>query len=79
MQGCTTGHRASGKLFQQKHCCFGDAKVAGVWRQLRCCTTEACAAPSDVRALPPCRHLYSNSLSGTLPKEWIAMTSLTDL
>jgi hypothetical protein len=40
---------------------------------------EACRCPSDVRGPPTCRDLSGNNLSGTLPKEWSAMTSLTGL
>jgi hypothetical protein len=32
-----------------------------------------------VHDLPTCRGLSFNSLSGTLPKEWSAMTSLSDV
>jgi hypothetical protein len=37
---------------------------------------EACRCPSDVRGLPTCRSLGNNNLSGTLPKEWSAMSAL---
>jgi hypothetical protein len=36
-------------------------------------------APSDVGAPPTRRYLNNNKLSGTLPMEWGAMTSLTIL
>jgi hypothetical protein len=34
---------------------------------------------SDVLALPTCRYLDHNNLSGTLPKEWSTMTALQKL
>jgi hypothetical protein len=37
---------------------------------------KACIPPPDVRALPTCRWLYNHMPSGTLPKEWSALTSL---
>jgi hypothetical protein len=40
---------------------------------------QACLPSFDVRALPTCRGLYNNSLSGTLPKGWSTMTSLKNL
>jgi hypothetical protein len=49
------------------------------WAPTQALYSQPCAAPADVRALPTCRWLSNNSLSGTLPKEWSAMTSLTQL
>jgi hypothetical protein len=40
---------------------------------------HARTAPSDVRAPPDRRDIQNNSLSGTLPKEWSAMTAMTSL
>jgi hypothetical protein len=49
---------------------------------------SACLSLSDVRALPICRWLgyesvtgdtSDNNLSGPLPKEWSTMTNLTEL
>jgi hypothetical protein len=42
---------------------------------------QACMAPSDgcVPPLPVHRDLSRNDLTGTLPAEWSAMTSMTHL
>jgi hypothetical protein len=40
---------------------------------------KACIPPPDVHTVPTCRGLNSNNLSGTLPKEWSAMTALERL
>jgi hypothetical protein len=78
---CTTARKANGRLFPQVGSGIGDEEVACTGgRLLRPGTpthSAARAAPSNVLAWPTCRYLNDNSLSGTLPKEWSAMTSLT--
>jgi hypothetical protein len=49
------------------------------WASAGHVATHACSTTPDVRAAPPCRALHRNSLSGTLPEEWGAMTSMQNL
>jgi hypothetical protein len=51
--------------------------VGMAWAPAR--ALQACIAAADVLALPTCRDLNFNNLSGTLPKEWSTMGNLSIL
>jgi hypothetical protein len=53
--------------------------VGTAWASPGAVSCKACIPPPDVRAMPTCRNLRSNNLSGTLPTEWSALTALTYL
>jgi hypothetical protein len=53
--------------------------VGTAWASPQAVSCKACIPSPDVRALPTCRQLYDNNLSGTLPTNWSALTAVTTL
>jgi hypothetical protein len=79
--GTTTSDGAGRGMVPRVHraAVVGHSCVGTAWASPRAVSCKACIPPPDVRALPTCRWLYKNQLSGTLPKEWSALTALSGL
>jgi hypothetical protein len=69
----TWSHQCTEQLWATQTWVAGAGRHLGPRRVVRCV-----AQIVDLRALPTCRYLYNNMLSGTLPK-WTSMTAMTEL
>jgi hypothetical protein len=79
--GTTTPDGAGRGMVPRMHraAVVGQSCVGTAWASPRAVSCKACIPPPDVRALPTCRYLHNNKLSGTLPTEWSAMSALDTL
>jgi hypothetical protein len=82
LEGGTTTPDSAGRGMVPRMCkaaVVEQSWVGAAWASPGAVLCKACIPPPDVRALPTCRQLYDNNLSGTLPTEWSALTALTSL
>jgi hypothetical protein len=77
--GTTTPDGAGRGMVPRMHraAVVGQSWVGTAWAPPRAVSCKKWITPPDVRALPTCRHLYNNKLSGTLPTEWSALSSVS--